>query len=165
MCCWSVVEHLSRHRRLMGGCRLHSKVGCPACFQTTLDLYPFPPDSQKSVRCGVIPTSEGFGTNSSPLQLVNTWLRHVISVVADQWAALRWPCSNWLASSVTFHVIYCGRVLASSSFTVYSNQTFIGIRVRSQMQNFFHGGWCSLGHPTVSEKGILTMSLGSIVIE
>lgn len=163
MCCWTVAEHLSRHRRLMGGCCLHSKVGCPACFQSTLDVAP--PPTEVCVRCGVIPASEGFGTNSSPLQLVNTCLRHVISVVADQWAALRWPCCNWLASSVTFNVIYCDRALASLSFIVYSNQTFTGIHGRNHMQNFFHGGCCSLGRSTVSEKGILTMSMGSIVIE
>lgn len=89
----------------MGGCRLHSKVGWPARFQTTLDVFPLSWITVVCMWCGVIPTSEGFKTNSSPLQLVNTWLRHVISAVTDQWAALRWPCCNWLASSVTFNLL------------------------------------------------------------
>lgn len=40
------------------------------------------------MRCRVKPTSQGFPTNGGPLQLVNTRLRHVISGVADQCAAL-----------------------------------------------------------------------------
>lgn len=48
---------------------------------------------------GVIPSSEGCQMNSCPF--VNTWLRHMILGVADQCGALRCPCYNWLAPSIT----------------------------------------------------------------
>lgn len=134
-----MVEHLSRRTRWMRG----SKVGCPAWFQTTLVVSPLAWIPVDRMWCRVMPTFEGFPTNSSPLQLVNTWLRHVISGVADRWAALRRPCCNWLASSVTFKVIYDDIGLVSLSFSIFWNQTFIGIYTRYHMQHLSHGWYSS----------------------
>lgn len=127
----------------MGGCHLHSKLDCPAWFQTTLVVYPPSLESLVCMWCRVIPTFEGFQTSSSPLQLVNIWLRHVISGVADQWPALRQPCCNWLVSSVTFKIIYYDILLVSLVSVYFKTKhslRFIGYH----MQHLSHSWYCSL---------------------
>lgn len=92
-------------------------VARPSCW-----CLPAPVDfKMMCMWCGVIPTSKGCQMNSGPLHLVNTWLRHMILGVANQWSALRRLCYHWLALFIAVKVICCDRKLASLSFVVVLN--------------------------------------------
>lgn len=111
------------------------------------------------VWCRVIPTSEGCQMNSDPLQFVNTWLRHMI--LADQWSAFR-LCCNWLALSTTVNVIYCDRPhvgVGGGGFQFpvwFKCAVFDVFLIRFSLLS---------SSSRITQEGILTMSLGSILNE